>query len=110
MALAGQVGNQIKIRVGDAWLLASVRDQRKDRRTEGGIMAHIDFLGEGGEEKLTGRIHVSITAPDQPTRSQPCKAMPSTQRLFWRTAVSKRSGKNARVAISRLSAPRARTK
>ena len=57
VALAGQVGSQIKVRVGDAWLLASVRDQRKDRRTEGGIMAHIDFLGEGGEEKLTGRIH-----------------------------------------------------
>jgi hypothetical protein len=57
VALAGQVGSQIKIRVGDAWLLASVRDQRKDRRSEGGIIAHIDFLGEGGEERLTGRIH-----------------------------------------------------
>ena len=57
IALTGQVGSQIKIRVGDAWLLASVRDQRKDRRTEGGIIAHIDFLGEGGEEKLTGRIN-----------------------------------------------------
>lgn len=57
IALAGQVGSQVKIRVGDSWLLASVRDQRKDRRTEGGIIAHIDFLGEGSEEKLTGRIH-----------------------------------------------------
>ena len=57
IALAGQVGSQIKVRVGDSWLLASVRDQRKDRRTEGGIIAHIDFLGEGSEEKLTGRIH-----------------------------------------------------
>ncbi len=57
ITLAGQVGSQIKIRVGDAWLLANVRDQRKDRRTEGGIIANIDFLGEGGEEKLTGRIH-----------------------------------------------------
>ena len=55
--LAGQVGSQIKIRVGDSWLLANVRDQRKDRRTEGGIIANIDFLGEGSEEKLTGRIH-----------------------------------------------------
>ncbi|TRD10795.1 DUF87 domain-containing protein [Erythrobacter insulae] len=55
--LAGQVGSQIKIRVGDAWLLASVRDQRKDRRSESGIIAHIDFLGEGSEEKLTGRIN-----------------------------------------------------
>lgn len=57
VGMAGQVGSQIKIRVGDAWLLASVRDQRKDRRTEGGIIANIDFLGEGSEEKLTGRIN-----------------------------------------------------
>ena len=57
VAMAGQVGSQIKIRVGEAWLLASVRDQRKDRRTEGGIIANIDFMGEGAEEKLTGRIH-----------------------------------------------------
>ncbi len=57
IALSGQVGSQIKIRVGDAWLLANVRNQRKDRRTEGGIIANIDFLGEGSEEKLTGRIH-----------------------------------------------------
>jgi len=57
VALAGQVGSQVKIRVGDAWLLANVRDQRKDRRTDNGIIANIDFLGEGGAEKLTGRIH-----------------------------------------------------
>ena len=56
IALAGQVGSQIKIRVGNAWLLASVRNQRQDRRA-GGIIANIDFLGEGNEEKLTGRIH-----------------------------------------------------
>lgn len=56
IALAGQVGSQVKIHVGDSWLLASVRDQRKDRRNEAGIIAHIDFLGEGSEEKLTGRI------------------------------------------------------
>ena len=57
VALAGQVGSQIKIRIGNSWLLANVRDQRKDRRNESGIIAHIDFLGEGAEEKLTGRIH-----------------------------------------------------
>ena len=56
IALAGQVGSQIKIRVGDSWLLASVRNQRKDRRANGGILANIDFLGEGVEEKLTGRL------------------------------------------------------
>ncbi|MEP4785620.1 MAG: DUF87 domain-containing protein, partial [Erythrobacter sp.] len=57
VALAGQVGSQIKIQVGNNWLLASVRDQRKDRKSGGGVLASIDFLGEGSEEKLTGRIH-----------------------------------------------------
>lgn len=57
IALAGQVGSQIKIRVGNSWLLASVRNQRKDRRPNGGILANIDFLGEGVEEKLTGKLH-----------------------------------------------------
>ncbi|MFN9378225.1 MAG: ATP-binding protein, partial [Novosphingobium sp.] len=57
IALAGQVGSQIKIRVGKGWLLASVRTQRQDSKTPGGIMAQIDFLGEGDEERLTGRIH-----------------------------------------------------
>ncbi|HQA17477.1 MAG TPA: DUF87 domain-containing protein, partial [Novosphingobium sp.] len=57
IALAGQVGSQVKIRVGRGWLLASVRTQRQDAKTPGGIMAQIDFLGEGDEERLTGRIH-----------------------------------------------------
>jgi len=57
VALAGQVGSQVKIQVGRGWLLASVRTQRQDAKTPGGIMAQIDFLGEGEEERLTGRIH-----------------------------------------------------
>lgn len=57
VALAGQVGSQVKIRVGKGWLLASVRTQRQNAKTPGGIMAQIDFLGEGDEERLTGRIH-----------------------------------------------------
>ena len=57
IALAGQVGSQIKIRVGNSWLLANVRNQRQDRRSGGSIIADIDFLGEGQEEKLTGKIH-----------------------------------------------------
>ncbi|MEN9717182.1 MAG: hypothetical protein RIQ99_60 [Pseudomonadota bacterium] len=56
LALAGQVGSQIKIRVGRSWLLASVRTQRQDGKGSGGILAQIDFLGEGDEERLTGRI------------------------------------------------------
>lgn len=57
VALSGKVGSQIKIRVGNAWLLASVRNQRQDSSVEGGIVAQIDFLGEGEEERLTGRIY-----------------------------------------------------
>ncbi|MHA6316675.1 ATP-binding protein [Altererythrobacter sp. CAU 1778] len=57
IALAGQVGSQIKIKVPGGWLLASVRDQRQDRRNNAGIIAGIDFLGEGQEEKITGKIH-----------------------------------------------------
>ena len=50
VALAGQVGSQVKIRVGNSWLLASVRTQRSDESVPGGIVASIDFLGEGDEE------------------------------------------------------------
>ena len=57
VALSGQVGSQIKIRVGNGWLLASVRNQKQDNKTPGGILAAVDFLGEGDEERLTGRIH-----------------------------------------------------
>src|SRR6478736_1526706 len=58
IALAGQVGSQVKIKTQDGWLLASVRNQRQDRRgADGGILANIDFMGEGKEEKLTGKIH-----------------------------------------------------
>ena len=57
ISLAGQVGSQVKIRVGNGWLLASVRSQKQDSRSPGGILAAIDFLGEGEEERLTGRIH-----------------------------------------------------
>lgn len=56
VALAGQVGSQVKIRVGAGWLLASVRNQKQTARTPGGISAEVDLLGEGDEERLTGHI------------------------------------------------------
>ena len=56
IAMAGQVGSQIKIRVGHGWLLASIRTQRMHDRDHGVIMAQVDFLGEGDEERLTGKI------------------------------------------------------
>lgn len=57
IAMAGQVGSQIKIRVGNTWLLASIRTQRMHDRDHGVIMAQVDFLGEGDEERLTGKIY-----------------------------------------------------
>ena len=58
IALAGQVGSQIKIKTRDGWLLASVRNQKQDRRGGGSsVVANIDFMGEGREEKLTGKIN-----------------------------------------------------
>ncbi|MBA4354831.1 MAG: ATPase, partial [Novosphingobium sp.] len=57
VAMSGKVGSQIKIRVGNSWLLASVRTQRHETAVEGGVIAQIDFLGEGEEERLTGKIY-----------------------------------------------------
>ncbi|MGB3319977.1 MAG: DUF87 domain-containing protein [Sphingopyxis granuli] len=57
LAMAGQVGAQVKVRVGNVWLLASIRDQQLHDGGQGLIVASIDFLGEGDEEKITGRIH-----------------------------------------------------
>ncbi len=57
VAMAGQVGSQVKVKLGNRWLLASVRTQRMDMNHKGLIVAQIDFLGEGEEEKLTGKIY-----------------------------------------------------
>ena len=57
IAMAGQVGSQVKMRVGTTWLVANVRSLALDRKTDGLIVADIDFLGEGDEERLTGKIY-----------------------------------------------------
>jgi uncharacterized protein len=57
IAMAGQVGSQIKIRVGNVWLLASIRNQKLHPRDPSIIIAAVDFLGEGDEERLTGKIY-----------------------------------------------------
>jgi uncharacterized protein len=56
IAMAGQVGSQIKIRIGGTWLLASIRTQKLHSRDQGVIVAAVDFLGEGDEERLTGAV------------------------------------------------------
>ena len=56
LASAGQVGSQIKVRVGSAWLIANVRTLKLDA-DEKSVIGAIDFLGEGDEERLTGKIY-----------------------------------------------------
>ncbi len=57
IAMSGQVGSQVKVRVGNSWLIANIRTQKLADNSSGVIMAHIDFLGEGDEERLTGKIY-----------------------------------------------------
>ena len=56
-AAAGQVGSQIKMRVGASRLVANVRALALEDLTGGRIVADIDFLGEGDEERLTGKLY-----------------------------------------------------
>ena len=56
-ASAGQVGSQIKMRVGAAWLIANIRSLRLIEGSNDQITAQVDFLGEGDEEKLTGKLY-----------------------------------------------------
>ena len=57
VAAAGQVGGQVKVRIGSSWLIASVRSLRLAGSSIDRIIASIDFLGEGLEERLTGRLY-----------------------------------------------------
>ena len=56
IALAGQVGSQIKMPVGQCWVVATVRTLSIDSRVPQHVVADIDFVGEGDQEQLTGRI------------------------------------------------------
>ena len=56
-ASAGQVGSQVKVRVGAAWLIANIRSLKLIEGSDDRIVAQVDFLGEGDEEKLTGKLY-----------------------------------------------------
>jgi hypothetical protein len=45
VSMSGQVGSQVKMIVGDNWLIANVRTMRAGQAGE--VIAHVDFLGEG---------------------------------------------------------------
>ena len=49
VAMSGQVGSQVKMVVGDAWLIANVRTLCEGG--EGEVIANVDFLGEGTRQK-----------------------------------------------------------
>jgi hypothetical protein len=53
VAMSGQVGSQVKMIVGNNWLIANVRTMRTTEGSE--IGAHVDFLGEGTKE-VSGRV------------------------------------------------------
>ena len=54
IAAAGQVGSHVKVRVAGIWLIANIRELQLEGDH---IAAQIDFLGEGDEEKLTGKLY-----------------------------------------------------
>jgi DNA helicase HerA-like ATPase len=56
IAAAGQIGSLVKMRVGSTWLIASIRSLRLEGAGDR-IAAEVDFLGEGDEEKLTGKLY-----------------------------------------------------
>ncbi len=53
VAQSGQVGSQVKMIVGNAWLIANVRTLRGNDLGE--LIAHVDFLGEGMKD-AAGRL------------------------------------------------------
>jgi DNA helicase HerA-like ATPase len=57
VASAGQVGGQLKMRVGGSWLIANIRSLVLEDVGNDWVAAEIDFLGEGDEERLTGKLY-----------------------------------------------------
>ena len=57
LAMGGQVGSQVKVKVGGVWLMANLRTLRFDPTGPGHMYGDLDFLGEGDEERLTGRVY-----------------------------------------------------
>jgi hypothetical protein len=47
ISMSGQVGSQLKMKVGNSWLIANVRTLRSD--ADGQVIANVDFLGEGNQ-------------------------------------------------------------
>ena len=57
VAQSGQVGAQLKMKVGALWLFATVRSLRLDPKELDHVVADVDFVGEGREDAATRRLH-----------------------------------------------------
>ena len=57
LAMCGQVGSLVKIKVNASWLVANIRTLESVPDNPQLMIAAIDFMGEGDEERLTGRIY-----------------------------------------------------
>src|SRR6185436_3881874 len=53
IAMSGQVGSQVKMKVGGSWLVANVRTLRAGDEA-GTVIANVDFLGEGSQRSDGG--------------------------------------------------------
>ncbi|HEU4499199.1 MAG TPA: DUF87 domain-containing protein [Sphingomicrobium sp.] len=53
IAMSGQVGSQVKMKVGSSWLVANVRTLRAGDE-DGTVIANVDFLGEGSQRSDGG--------------------------------------------------------
>jgi hypothetical protein len=69
IAMAGQVGSQIKIRIGNNWLLASIRTQRMHDRDHGVIMAQVDRPAKSPISAAGSRV-----TPSPEAKSMRCRA------------------------------------
>lgn len=56
VSMTGQVGSQVKMKLGNFWVLANIRSMALDRRDPNRVIADVDFLGEGNEDPVSGHI------------------------------------------------------
>jgi hypothetical protein len=56
ISISGQVGGHVKLQSGQRWLLANIRGLRLAEGEDCGIVAEIDFLGEGEEHEASGKL------------------------------------------------------
>jgi hypothetical protein len=74
VGMSGQVGSQVKMVVGNAWLIANVRTMRA--ADSGEIIANIDFLGEGSRDSSGKMTHFRRGVTRYPIPG--CEVLPVT--------------------------------